>query len=276
MIMKSSIKSLLILLSAISLSSCSTMYQVLVTSSTEAKQENQNYVFENNDMKISYNFWTQGGQISFVLTNKTDAPIYIDWNKSHFIYNGVSYEYWFDSEEAKAFYTTTSISTASSFADAVVNVMGNNLFAKGNGSSVTSKQKLTLAASSRYKPKQIIQIPPKSSILVSKFSISKSPYYSCEFPLKFTNYKTPSSSSFTNENTPLKFRNYLTYSSNESFDQPEIIDNNFYISQILNMSYNSFVGKPVKERYCKKSGYYGTKYTNQFPYKMPNSFYIEF
>jgi hypothetical protein len=265
----------MIILALATLSSCYPMYQVLETSSPDTKMEKDNYVFENSEIKINYNFWTNGGQISFILTNKTDEPLYLDWNKSHFIYNGISYEYWYDAEETKSFYSSSTSSTSETFADTRVNVIDVTAYGSGRSSTSAFNKKMSLVASNKYKPKQIIHIPPKSSILVSKFSISKSPFYTCDFPFKMSLSKTPTTKTFTKENSPLTFRNYLTYSAKENFEQTKIVNNEFYISSVSNMYLYVFQGKPRKEKYCKQSGYVMTKQVYPYPYKKPNAFFIK-
>ncbi len=82
------IKFVLLILAITLVTSCSKMYQVFETSSADTKLERDSYLFENADIKISYNFWADAGQVSFVLTNKLDSSIYIDWDKSHLITKG--------------------------------------------------------------------------------------------------------------------------------------------------------------------------------------------
>lgn len=272
--MKITLKNVLSVAALALASSCSPMYQVLETTSPDAKLENDNYVFENSELIIKYNLWTYGGKVSFLITNKTEQPIYIDWNKSHFIYNGASYEYWYDSEEAKSFYTSSSISGNETFTNAIVNVFGGSGYGTERSTTIGYKQTNTVATNSKYKPKQIIHIPPNSSIFVSKFSISNREYFSCEFPFRYSSSKNPVSKTFTKESSPLLFRNYLTYSVNDNFEQSKVVNNEFYISSVINMNQTVFKGKQMKEKYCSKSGSKLTKYFYQYPYKKPNAFFV--
>lgn len=257
------------------LTSCSTIYQVLETSSPDAKLENDSYVYENSDLRLNYNFWASGGRISFLITNKTDDPIYLDWNKSHLIYNGISYEYWYDEEETNSFYSEASTASSNTFADEIVNIFGSSAY--GNSKSTTSNhaQKVAVLASSKFKPKKVIQIPPKCAIKVTKFSISKSPYFNCDFNLSHTSSKTPITKNFTKNNSPLTFRNYLTYSSKESFDQNKTIDNEFYITTISFMNKNLFLGKSFKQNECDVNGTNIYAIYDSIPFEKPNSFYIK-
>lgn len=255
---------ILIPLILINLFSCSPVYQVLETSSPDTKPEKELFIFENNDVKIDFNFWSDGGSISFYIYNKLDRPIYIDWNKSHLIYNGNSYEYWIDSEQTKTFYSSsTSINTVTSM----------NTLAK---TSSAVRQTSGIESRIEIKPKKIIHIPSKSRVFVSKFSIRNNPYYNCDFNLKSIISKTEfKTKNFTQEDSPINFRNYITYSVLENFDESKIIDNQFYISSIKNMTFDQFLGKIEYKTKCDYKGIERDKMDYSYPYKKSNSFYIK-
>ncbi len=255
-------------------SSCSRYYQVMETSSTNTTVENNAFVFENSEIKITYNFWEDGGVMNFILSNKTDSSIFIDWNKSHMIFNDISYEYWNDAEESEAFYTSYSTTSSSSFVDALSNFKLRNTY--GNSISTTSQGKKSgVISSSKYKPKKILHIPPKSGILVSKFSLTKDPFFNCDFNMSKLNGKSPKSKSFQKNDSPLKFRNYLTYSNNETFLKTRTIDNEFYISQALFMKENVFFGKSITEKECDINGNKKNQTKSTYPFKKSNNFFIK-
>ena len=54
----------------LSISSCTPTYQLFEISSTDTKTIDKSIVFENNDVKLSYDFWSDGGQVYFKFTNK--------------------------------------------------------------------------------------------------------------------------------------------------------------------------------------------------------------
>lgn len=244
---------------ALIVSSCSPMYQILETTSPDTKLDKDSYIYENSDVKITYDFWSDGGAISFFIFNKLDQPIYIDWDKCHLIYNEASYEYWFDSEEIKSFYSSSSQTNYSS-----------------RGSTSTYRNNSGFASTTKFRPKKIIHIPSKSGIFVSKFSISKSPYYTCDFNLKSIISKTEiKTQKFSKDESPLNFRNYITYSLKESFDASKVLDNEFYISSIQNMNLFAFQGQQEYIKYCKINGMEASKIEYQYPYKKSNRFYIK-
>lgn len=259
--------------------SCSPMFQILEATSPDTKLENDKYIYENKDVKITFDFWSDGGSVSFFMYNKLDQPIYIDWDKSHLIYNGTSYEYWYDSEEIKSFYNSTSQINSNSYGNSITNIITDGTTTNGISASQNSKStfgnKTSFALVTKSTPKKIIHIPSKSGVFVSKFSISKSPYFNCDFNLK-TNMskKDIKTKTFSKDESPLNFRNYITYSLKESFEESKIVDNEFYISAIQNMNLFTFQGEQEYVKYCLSNGMKASKFQYSYPFKKPNRFYI--
>ena len=78
------------------LTSCATnFYQVYQVTPTANIEANENYlIFEDENCKVSYDLWSNGGNIGFRCFNKTDEDIYLDLEKSYFILNGTAYNYY--------------------------------------------------------------------------------------------------------------------------------------------------------------------------------------
>lgn len=257
------------------MSSCTTMYQVFQVNAPDIKLEKNSYVFKNQDLSISYNFWEIGGTVSFVISNNLDSAIYIDWDKSHLIYNGISYEYWNDSEETSAVYSSASSTSTSTLTNTMANILGGGLYGSSNSRTSTSGKKVSLLAASKSRSKRIIHVPPKSSIIVSKFSIRSTPFYDCNFNLKNTGVRSPNTRTFGKSETPVTFRNYLTYSIKENFEKIKTVDNEFYISSISFMTEKLFLGSTTKAKDCDINGkkLSGSGYT--MPYQKPTAFYLK-
>jgi hypothetical protein len=56
------------------------------------------YVFENDTVRIAYDFWQNKGKMSFSIYNKLGIPIFIDWKNSALIINDNKYAYWVEKE----------------------------------------------------------------------------------------------------------------------------------------------------------------------------------
>lgn len=71
------------------LSCTKSIYHVASVQSEQVKPVATDFVFENEELRLVYNFWEPGGRLRFLLFNKTDKPLYIDWTKSILVRNDV-------------------------------------------------------------------------------------------------------------------------------------------------------------------------------------------
>jgi hypothetical protein len=79
------------------LTSCGTATFIQVYKTTPIDQvvlENNRLVYEDQNCKVSYYFWDEGGNIGFQIYNKTDKMIYLNLEESFFVLNGISYNYY--------------------------------------------------------------------------------------------------------------------------------------------------------------------------------------
>ena len=104
--MKTKIELISTVIIVVLLSSCATtFYQVYKTTATNkmANKDNQ-LVYEDENCKVSYNLWGEGGNIGFRFFNKTDKNISLNLEESFFILNGISYNYY----RSRVFTTSTT------------------------------------------------------------------------------------------------------------------------------------------------------------------------
>lgn len=187
----------LFILCVMLLSSCMTSKVLFVESTSTTLKENM-YSFENDSIRISYNFWSEDGSMSFIIYNKLNIPIYIDWKKSAFIPNEKMISYWQD-----------ETNTVSSYS-------GSNRVAYGvNYTNGRSKSK-------SIKEERIDMITPHAFISKYSFKILPKP-------------KLPATDQiFDIHSTPLNFRNYIAVSTTEQFDKNVFyVDNDFYIHEVM-------------------------------------------
>lgn len=93
-------KILFLLMIAFALSSCSTYYyQLYDVSNSSLKEQNEQYVSENRDCRITYNFWGDRGNASVVFHNKSDRNLFVSLTQSSFIFNGISTPFFTDMEK---------------------------------------------------------------------------------------------------------------------------------------------------------------------------------
>lgn len=171
----------------------------------------QGYTFENDTVRITYNFWADKGQLLFHVFNKLNVPIYIDWKRTSFVQNSQKLDYWTDKTMSK----------------------GVTLY-RANGSSGKSKTVETTT-----KMERVTFIAPKSNVdrnsfvlLIEGFSIPNSAP-SEDLKIKDSPGKKAKYQSFELANSPLVFRNFITFSTTEQGENPFYVDNGFYVSKIL-------------------------------------------
>lgn len=211
------------------LASCSPKLTHLYEAKPLANTLNKDNTFENDTVRISYSFWSEGGVFSFSVYNKLSVPLYIDWKKSSFVKNSDKLNYW--SDEVITQSTGTRITGLSYW--------GNSLLSLETGFS------------SSVKPEQVTFVAPKSTIYKIQFALhEKTARKLHEDPKTITvarndNPKQTTTVKFVeyNENTtPLRFRNFMTLSTSDKFDKEFYVDNGFYLYKISEMIISHLTG----------------------------------
>lgn len=258
------VRFLLLLFVAVFLTSCGSYVQVFETETTNASVTENKYIFENDSIKVEYDFWADQGIMQFTIFNKLNKPIYIDWKKSSYVNDGVKLNYWEDSEVIKS---VGSMST--------IGYLGR--YTLKNFSFYTST---TESSSVVTKSERITFIPPKSTFKKSSFKllpIKKLPirnYDWEELPHIKDNGKTIKTMvvNYNKGNSPLTFRNFFTFSTTESFEKEVYVDNEFYVSKLLKVDFHQFKnlkhenGKPVRGE--------NGRFFKHSPFEKPKSFYL--
>ena len=216
------------------------------------------FVYENDTLKITYDFYSDNGTMKFTIYNKTDKPLYFDWKKSAYIINERKFAYWADEAEINARTTGYQIQWLEWL------------------STETSKTIGTIKSEDR-----IEFIPPRTKTAKDKFRLSKDEHIKTfkgpEISLINKNWKKNKSNqtelktySFNRSSTPLEFRNFVTYSFTEDFTEEISLDFSFWVTEILEMDPRQIVA----------TAYYNLdwpKYFDEFkhPYRAPNRYIID-
>jgi hypothetical protein len=258
-------KLLLILCFACVLVSCEKPYmQILETKSSNTNLENDYYVYENDMLKITYEFWHDRGLMSFTVFNKLETPIYIDWSKSCYINNSSKMNYWF----GESCFSSFSYYGKHYYSGPVV-APGYNISEFTGVSNSTEPQMY----------EKITFIPPRSNYYRSQFHFSSEKFLaldqtkfeeviSKEDGMEEKNEKTRIySMDFDRSNTPIVFRNYLAVSKTGKSDDMSYVDNEFYVSSVKAVYIGHALGKHVK---VNEKG----QHVFEQPYRKKTSFYI--
>lgn len=189
----------------LALASCkSTCYQVYNVAAPEAMTSETDIKYTYDDITVSYNFWSHGGEPGFTLTNNSDKIVNVDLTKSFFVLNGTSYDYYVDREN-------TSLVTGG-----VAAAYWGLLKSASTGVSQTIRSK------------KVISIPPKTSRFISEYTITRKAYDACELgAMEFGELE------FTSEDSPVKFGNIITYAKDGGAEHT--ITHSFYVKSILNI-----------------------------------------
>lgn len=189
----------------LALASCKSIcYQVYNVAAPEAMTSETDIKYTYDDITVSYNFWSHGGEPGFTLTNNSDKIVNVDLTKSFFVLNGTSYDYYVDREN-------TSLVTGG-----VAAAYWGLLKSASTGVSQTIRSK------------KVISIPPKASRFIGEYTIVRTVYDACELSIKDLGELE-----FTNMDSPIRFANVITYFKDGS--EACTITNSFYVSRILNI-----------------------------------------
>lgn len=117
-------------------------------------------VYEDENCKVSYNLWDEGGNIGFQFFNKTDKNIYLNLEESFFILNGISYDYY----RNRVFTNSTSSgATTSRGATATKSVTGLNYLDLIQTNRISATNTVGIMTSSgfsvSYNEEKIVCIP---------------------------------------------------------------------------------------------------------------------
>ncbi len=212
--------------------------QILRTKSVGLKESKQGWFFENDSIKITYNFNARGGVMSFKLFNKLDKPIYLDWKNSSFIYNGEKNNFWIEESN-----TVGSSVKSSQIGRNAFNAFDRNLYGLSFG----------LLSQKTVKAERITFIPPKSGISSNiayyQFRLTKTDSHFRVDPTKATKisvkdltkkkekFRSGYLYSYNESNSFISFRNYLALSFAENSSIFNFIDNKFYVSSLEEVDY---------------------------------------
>jgi len=223
----------LIVMFSMILQSCS-FVQLFEVNSSNTKDSEGYFQTENDTLRIIYNFNSEGGTMSFLILNKLNVPLYLDWRKSSFIQNNSKNNYWEDIIETKTIGSNLGFSKSQN--------LNTNLW---NLNSIG----LSAFASIVTKPERITFIPPSTLIPQDKFTLYPKSYYSFrgkpEIKEQIFNSKKVCKiqlENYNTQNSPLIFRNFLTFSTTENFTSEFYIDNSFYVDCVKKFK-GKFLGK---------------------------------
>ncbi|AEW00941.1 hypothetical protein A4D02_13370 [Niastella koreensis] len=199
--------------------SCTTFQYVTVSSTGIAKNNRNEFVVENDSLRLIYNFSGQNGPIKISIYNKLDVPVYIDWQRSAVIVNDKTMPYVPGEVQIEGSYSgSTYTSRFSHYGSSSGNI-----------------------SATAYLPTTVDFIPPKASI--NKTTINITSGYNSYIPdadfqkakYQILNGFTANvkKAAFTEGNSPLHFRSFISYSVGESTDRLYTFEHSFFVSEVM-------------------------------------------
>jgi len=228
-----------VVLFSVMLASCS-RYQINMLSSTNAVKDEQTGVFnvENDSVKISYSFYGKNAPVSIKVFNKSDKPLYIDWQSSAVVIgdetfsyadknvpingeiNGSSSTYNITNRRTSSVVIPNKVSYSSASINAVAQLPSNTTFLPPHAQSSNVPLNLTNG---------FINLPDS---LMHKEKI----VYLEQYTTRPINVKA---ASFTKETSPLVFKSFITlYTLNNNQPKPVLYEHEFFVSRLLNTTAN--------------------------------------
>ncbi len=233
----------------LTLSSCNTVfYQVYNTEAPGMIEKDNSLVYENEDCKLMYNLWAEDGSLGFIMHNKTDRDLFVVLPQTFFIKNGIALDYY----KAREYRNTESgmVSSNVSLGTAISEVNLWRMWNTTKSSNVAGGVSKGVSTTVVRKEKPIICIPANASKLIYEYTISDRLIKNCDKKQAYPRRKS-SPIAFTKEDTPLSFKNRIAYSFDKGGDGLKYIENEFWISELINYSKKSAgANKTIKD--CDK------------------------
>ena len=248
-------KTIIPIIMCILLTACSTstFYQVYKAAPINGKVQSNKILFEDNNAQIIYNLWENGGDVGFEFYNKSTQDITLHLDKSFFVLNGMTYDYF----KYRTFTKSSNVTSMTTYRTYTYNYYNTAL-----GGSVSSTN------TTSFTEPNVLIIPSKTSRRISEYVVTSSFLNSCDM-LMYPTKKKIKTLKFDNNNSPFKFSNLITYSLSGDTSR---LENTFYVKSISNMPENEvFETKP--EILC---GEQTINWIRVAKIGGPESFYIEY
>ncbi|OQP59318.1 hypothetical protein [Niastella populi] len=202
-------------------SSCSTYQYGTVSSAKMPMNEKQEFVYENDSLRLVYNFNGPNAPVNITVHNKLQVPLYIDWKKSAVVINdqAVSYvpsELRIEGGVQGSSYNTGTRTNGATFGSGIIDA--------------------TVSL-----PPAIDFVPPRSFFTRSPIGLTdrlienvpESDFHRLKYQAAEGYRLKVKAAVFTEENSPLRFKSYLTLMVGEVTGKPVSYEHSFFLSRLM-------------------------------------------
>ncbi len=252
------------------LTSCTTtrnFYQVCKTTPEKDIKLIDNFlVYEDDNCKVLYNIWENGGNIGFTFLNKTTTNIYINLEECFFVINGNANNYY----KNRVYSYSTNTSMGQSVAKSMT---GMNYLELVQTNSAAANTISTHGTTVSVNEEKIICIPSMASKSIKEYNIIQSPYRDCDL-LRYPTKKQVKTLRFTKENSPIVYGNRIEYKIGQT-GKTITLENNFFVSEITNYPESEII-ESKRETNCGKESINLYLLKDYFKNVSPDKFYISY
>ncbi|MDO6429185.1 hypothetical protein Q4E93_01210 [Flavitalea sp. BT771] len=209
-----------LILILLSFSSC-VSYQYLTLNSPEMpKNGKKDFSWENDTMRLTYNFHGEGGPVTMTVFNKTDKPLFVNWKKSALIRGGEAFSLLDHNVQISGGYTGSSA--------------GGRVFQSASGSingSFELPEGINLVPPGTFITKSLNAVVEPNPVHSDKFTAKPQP------PSKMLTSPagkayTYRSFSFDQAASPFQFSSYLTFALANN-TQEFYVSHSFYVQEVI-------------------------------------------
>lgn len=201
--------------------SCATYQYSTVSSNGVGRNEKNEFVYENDSLRLVYNFYGANGPVNITIHNKLQVPVYIDWLRSALIVNNKAVSYSPNEMKINGSYHGGSYN------------FGNRSGFEASSGHIHANASL---------PPSVDFMPPRTFLTKNPLAINNQKidtipdtiFHRIRFVPVEGLTVSAKRASFTEETSPLRFRSFLTYMVGEASAKPQSIEHSFYVSEIMN------------------------------------------
>lgn len=220
-----------IIVMLLNLGACTSYYYSTLSSNDLSGMKNQDndFVMENDSMRISYSFYGENAPVSITVYNKLSEPLYVDWQRSALIIGDMATSYYQETASIQGQTESDMVSGSYSWRKRSANIWSN---ADG-----TFSGEIAL-------PKGVTFIPPKSKVEATPLQLSnfdfdqvpKEEYTKMPMAKQNSEVVQVQVRKYTEEDSPLRFRSYLslyTTPPGEKARKYTAYEQSFYLSELV-------------------------------------------